>query len=327
MAAGANPIALGEGISKAADAVSEALLAAATPVSGKTAIAQVATVSSRDEQIGELVGEAMSKVGHDGVVTVEESSTLSTELEFTEGVGFDKGFISAYFVTDFDSQQAVLEDALILLHREKISSLPDLLPLLEKVAETGKPLLVIAEDVEGEALATLVVNAIRKTLKAVAVKAPYFGDRRKAFLQDLAVVTGGQVVDPDVGLLLREVGLDVLGTARRVVVTKDDTVIVDGAAAPKLLPSVPSNCAPRSRPPIPIGTARNSRSDWPSWPAGWLSSRWARPPKPRSRSARKASKTRSRLPRPRSRRALCRAAGLAVAGPRGAHGPAGVAER
>lgn len=231
VAAGANPIALGAGISKAADAVSEALLAAATPVSGKTAIAQVATVSSRDEQIGELVGEAMSKVGHDGVVTVEESSTLSTELEFTEGVGFDKGFISAYFVTDFDSQQAVLEDALILLHREKISSLPDLLPLLEKVAETGKPLLVIAEDVEGEALATLVVNAIRKTLKAVAVKAPYFGDRRKAFLQDLAVVTGGQVVDPDVGLLLREVGLDVLGTARRVVVTKDDTVIVDGGGS------------------------------------------------------------------------------------------------
>ncbi|KAA8965289.1 chaperonin GroEL [Mycobacterium sp.] len=228
VAAGANPIALGAGIGKAADAVSDALLAAATPVTEKTAIAQVATVSSRDEQIGELVGEAMTKVGHDGVVSVEESSTLSTELEFTEGVGFDKGFLSAYFVTDFDSQQAVLEDPLILLHRDKISSLPDLLPLLEKVAETGKPFLVIAEDVEGEALATLVVNAIRKTLKAVAVKAPYFGDRRKAFLEDLAVVTGGQVVNPDVGLLLREVGTEVLGSARRVVVTKDDTVIVDG---------------------------------------------------------------------------------------------------
>src|SRR5579884_1825145 len=231
VAAGANPIALGSGISKAADAVSEALLAGATPVSDKNAIAQVATVSSRDEQIGELVGEAMTKVGHDGVVSVEESSTLSTELEFTEGVGFDKGFISAYFVTDFDAQEAVLEDALILLHREKISSLPDLLPLLEKVAEAGKPLLVIAEDVEGEALSTLVVNAIRKTLKAVAVKAPYFGDRRKAFLQDLAVVTGGQVIDPDVGLLLREAGLDVLGSARRVVVSKDDTVIVDGGGS------------------------------------------------------------------------------------------------
>jgi chaperonin GroEL len=228
VAAGANPIALGSGISKAADAVSEALLAAATPVTDKTSIAQVATVSSRDEQVGELVGEAMTKVGKDGVVTVEESSTLDTELEITDGVGFDKGFISAYFITDFDSQEAVLEDVLVLLHREKISSLPDVLPLLEKVAEAGKPLLIIAEDVEGEALSTLVVNAIRKTLKAVAVKAPFFGDRRKAFLDDLAVVTGGQVVNPDVGLVLREVGIDVLGTARRVVVSKDSTVLVDG---------------------------------------------------------------------------------------------------
>jgi chaperonin GroEL len=228
VAAGANPIELGLGIGKAADAVSEALLAAATPVSGQKGIAQVATVSSRDEEVGELVGEAISKVGDDGVVSVEESSTLNTELDFTEGVGFDKGFLSAYFVTDFDAQQAVLEDALILLHRDKISSLPDLLPLLEKVAEAGKPLLVIAEDVEGEPLSTLVVNAIRKTLKAVAVKAPFFGDRRKAFLEDLAIVTGGQVVNPDVGLSLREVGLDVLGSARRVVVSKDDTVIVEG---------------------------------------------------------------------------------------------------
>ncbi|MCV7075280.1 chaperonin GroEL [Mycobacterium szulgai] len=233
VAAGVNPIALGAGIAKAADAVSEALLAAATPVSGKEAIAQVATVSSRDEQIGELVGEAMSKVGHDGVVSVEESSTLSTELEFTEGVGFDKGFLSAYFVTDFDSQEAVLEDPLILLHQDKIGSLPDLLPLLEKVAEAGRPLLIIAEDVEGEALATLVVNSIRKTLKAVAVKSPYFGDRRKAFLQDLAAVTGAEVVNPDAGLVLREVGLEVMGSARRVVVTKDDTIIVDGGGAPE----------------------------------------------------------------------------------------------
>ncbi|EHB58365.1 60 kDa chaperonin [Mycolicibacterium rhodesiae JS60] len=231
VAAGANPIALGAGIGRAADAVSEALLAAATPVAGKTGIAQIATVSSRDEEVGELVGEAMTKVGTDGVVSVEESSTLNTELEITDGVGFDKGFISAYFVTDFDSQEAVLEDALVLLHRDKISSLPDLLPLLEKVAQAGKPLLIVAEDVEGEALSTLVVNAIRKTLKAVAVKAPFFGDRRKAFLDDLAVVTGGQVVNPDVGLLLRDVGLEVLGTARRVVVSKDDTVIVDGGGS------------------------------------------------------------------------------------------------
>ncbi|KAA0118254.1 chaperonin GroEL [Mycolicibacterium sp. P9-22] len=235
VAAGANPIALGAGISKAADAVSEALLAAATPVSDKTSIAQVATVSSRDEVVGDLVGEAMTKVGADGVVTVEESSTLETTLEVTEGVGFDKGFTSAYFITDFDSQEAVLEDALVLLHRDKISSLPDLLPLLEKVAESGKPLLIIAEDVEGEALSTLVVNAIRKTLKAVAVKAPFFGDRRKAFLDDLAVVTAAQVVNPDVGLVLREAGLDVLGSARRVVVTKDSTVIVDGAGTPEAI--------------------------------------------------------------------------------------------
>ncbi|MEU2041283.1 chaperonin GroEL [Nocardia niwae] len=228
VAAGANPIAVGSGIAKAADAVSEALLALATPVSGEQAIAQVATVSSRDEEIGEMVGKALTTVGKDGVVTVEESSTLQTELVVTEGVQFDKGYLSPYFVTDPDSQQAVLEDVFVLLHREKISSLPDFLPLLEKIAESGKPVLIIAEDVEGEALSTLVVNAIRKTIKAVAVKAPFFGDRRKAFLDDLAVVTGGTVVNPDLGITLREAGLDALGKARRVVVTKDDTTIIDG---------------------------------------------------------------------------------------------------
>src|SRR5246127_4541976 len=231
VAAGANPIALGEGIGKAADAVSDALLSWATPVTEKTAIAQVGTVSSRDEQIGEMVAEAMTKVGHEGVVTVEESSGMNTELEITDGVQFDKGFLSAYFITDFDAMEAVLEDAYVLLHREKISSLPDFLPLLESGAQAGKPLLIVAEDVEGEALSTLVVNAIRKTLKAVAVKAPFFGDRRKAFLDDLAVVTGGQVVNPDVGLVLREVGLEVLGTARRIVVTKDTTTIVEGGGS------------------------------------------------------------------------------------------------
>ncbi|WP_039795731.1 chaperonin GroEL [Nocardia araoensis] len=231
VAAGANPIAVGSGIAKAADAVSEALLALATPVSGEQAIAQVATVSSRDEEIGEMVGKALTTVGKDGVVTVEESSTLQTELVVTEGVQFDKGYLSPYFVTDPDSQQAILEDAFVLLHREKISSLPDFLPLLEKIAESGKPVLIIAEDVEGEALSTLVVNAIRKTIKAVAVKAPFFGDRRKAFLDDLAVVTGGTVVNPDLGITLREAGLDVLGKVRRVVVTKDDTTIIDGAGS------------------------------------------------------------------------------------------------
>lgn len=229
VAAGANPIVVGSGIAKAADAVSEALLALATPVSGEQAIAQVATVSSRDEEIGEMVGKALTTVGKDGVVTVEESSTVQTELVVTEGVQFDKGYLSPYFVTDADRQQAVLEDAYILLNREKISSLPDLLPLLEKIAESGKPVLIIAEDVEGEALSTLVVNSIRKTLKAVAVKAPFFGDRRKAFLDDLAVVTAGTVVNPDLGIALREAGIEVLGKARRVVVTKDDTTIIDGA--------------------------------------------------------------------------------------------------
>jgi chaperonin GroEL len=253
VAAGVNPIALGVGIGRAGDAVSEALLAEATPVSGKEGIAQVATVSSRDQHVGELVGEAMTKVGADGVVSVEESSTMSTELEFTEGVGFDKGFLSAYFVTDFDSQEAVLDDPLILLHQEKISSLPDLLPMLEKVAESGKPLLVIAEDIEGEALATLVVNSIRKTLKAVAVKAPFFGDRRKAFLEDLAVVTGGQVINPDAGLLLREVGTDVLGSARRVVVSKDDTIIVEGGGSKEAV----ANRVKQLRAEI-----ENSDSDW-----------------------------------------------------------------
>ena len=310
VAAGANPIELGLGISKAADVVSEALLASATPVSGKKGIAQVATVSSRDEQIGKLVGEAMTKVGHDGVVSVEESSTLSTELEFTEGVGFDKGFLSAYFVTDFDAQQAVLDDALILLHRDKISSLPDFLPLLEKVAEAGKPLLVIAEDVEGEPLSTLVVNAIRKTLKAVAVKAPFFGDRRKAFLDDLAVVTGGQVVNPDVGLTLREVGLEVLGSARRVVVSKDDTVIVEGGGSAEAIADRAKQLRSEIESTDSDWDREKLRSGWPSCPGGLPSSRSAPPPRPRSRSARKASRTRLPLPRPPWRKASSRVAGL-----------------
>ena len=229
IAAGANPMAMGKGIDAAAAKIAEVLIAAATPVVGAEAIAQVATVSSRDEIVGTMVGEAMTAVGADGVVTVEESSTLDTEMVVTEGVQFDKGYISPYFVTDTESMQAVLEDAYILLHRDKISSLTDLLPLLEKIAETGKPVLIVAEDIEGEALSTLVVNAIRKTVKACAVKAPFFGDRRKAFLDDLAVVTGAQVITAEVGLSLKEAGIDTLGKARRAVVTKDDTTLVDGA--------------------------------------------------------------------------------------------------
>ncbi|MGH3912745.1 MAG: chaperonin GroEL [Pseudonocardiaceae bacterium] len=228
VAAGANPTALGRGIAAAADAVAEVLKSKATPVQGQESIAQVATVSSRDSKIGALVGEAMTEVGEDGVITVEESSTLATELEITEGLAFDKGYVSPYFVTDSERMEAVLENASVLLHRDKISSIMDLLPLLEKVGQAGRPLLIVAEDIEGEALSTLVVNAVRKTLSVVAVKAPFFGDRRKAFLDDLAVVTGARVVNPEVGLVLSEVGLEVLGQARRIVVTKDTTTIVDG---------------------------------------------------------------------------------------------------
>ncbi|MGW8591364.1 chaperonin GroEL [Dietzia sp. NPDC055340] len=227
--AGSNPMAMGKGIEKAAAAAVEYLRSAATPVSGSEAVAQVATVSSRDPEIGRMVAEAMDAVGVNGVVSVEESQGLHTEVSVTEGIAFDKGYLSPYFVTDPDEQKAIYEDVLILLHREKISSLPDLLPLLEKVAETGKPLLIVAEDVDGEALSTLVVNSIRKTIKVVAIKAPYFGDRRKAFQEDLAIVTGGQVISPDLGMKLAESGLEVLGGARRVTVSKDETIIVDGA--------------------------------------------------------------------------------------------------
>jgi len=231
VAAGANPTALGVGISAAADKVAEILTARATPVNGKVNIAQIGTVASREQEIGDLISEAMEAVGEDGVITVEEGSTLATELEITEGLQFDKGYLSPYFVTDSESMEAVLEDVYILLNREKISSIVDLLPLLETVLGEGKQLLIIAEDVEGEALSTLVVNSIRKTIKVCAVKAPYFGDRRKAFLDDLAVSTAGQVVNPEIGLKLSEVGLEVLGRARRVVVTKENTTLVDGAGA------------------------------------------------------------------------------------------------
>src|SRR3954470_11629549 len=228
VAAGANPMALGVGISKAADRVSEFLKEKATPVEGK-AIAQVGTIASREEEIGDLIGQALDAVGKDGVITVEEGSTLATELEITEGLQFDKGYLSPYFVTDAESMEAVLEDAYVLLHREKISAITDLLPLLEKVLADGRPLLIIAEDVDGEALSTLVVNSIRKTLRVVAVKSPFFGDRRKAFMDDLAIATGGQVINPEVGLKLAETGLDRLGRVRRVVVTKDATTFIDGA--------------------------------------------------------------------------------------------------
>jgi chaperonin GroEL len=231
VAAGANPAGLKKGIDAAVEAVNAALDKAATPVEGETSIAHVATISAQDATIGELIAEAFTKVGKDGVITVEESQTMATELEFTEGMQFDKGYISPYFVTDLEAGETVLEDPYLLITTQKISAIADLLPLLEKVIETGKPLVVIAEDVDGEALSTLVVNAIRKTFTAVAVKAPFFGDRRKAFLQDLAIVTGAQVVAPEIGLKLDQVGIDVLGTAGRVRVTKDLTTVTHGSAS------------------------------------------------------------------------------------------------
>jgi len=231
VAAGANPTALGIGIAKAAEAVSEALAKKAIPVEGKTHIAQVGTIASREREIGELISEALEAVGNDGVITVEEGSTLSTELELTEGLQFDKGYLSPYFVTDPESMEAVLEDPYVLLHREKISAIADLLPILEKVLGEGRQLLIVAEDVEGEALSTLVVNSIRKTLRVAAVKSPFFGDRRKAFMDDLAIATGGQVINPEVGLKLSEAGLDHLGRVRRAVITKDTTTLVEGAGS------------------------------------------------------------------------------------------------
>ncbi|NPC97510.1 chaperonin GroEL [Nocardioides sp. zg-DK7169] len=229
VAAGANPMGVKRGMDAAAEAVSNALLEAARDVDSKEDMASVATISSRDAHIGSLLAEAFDKVGKDGVITVEESNTMGTELEFTEGMQFDKGYISAYFVTDQERMEAVLDDPYILLHQGKISAITDLLPLLEKVIQAGKPLFIIAEDVDGEALSTLVVNKIRGIFNAVAVKAPAFGDRRKAMLEDIAVLTGGQVVAPEIGLKLDQVGLEVLGQARRVVTTKDDTTIVEGA--------------------------------------------------------------------------------------------------
>ncbi len=228
VAAGANPMALKRGMDAAAAAVSEALGKAAREVDDVKDMAAVATVSSRDSHIGDLLAQAFDKVGKDGVITVEESNTMGTDLEFTEGMQFDKGYLSPYFVTDQESMEAVLDDPYILLHQGKISSISDLLPLLEKVIAAGKPLFILAEDIEGEALSTLVVNKIRGTFNAVAVKSPAFGDRRKAMMQDIATLTGGQVVAPEVGLKLDQVGLDVLGTARRVVVSKDNTTIVEG---------------------------------------------------------------------------------------------------
>jgi chaperonin GroEL len=229
VAAGASPMGLKHGIDTAAAAVSESLLKSAREVEERSEIANVATISAQDAKVGAIIADAFDKVGKDGVITVEESATMGLELEFTEGMQFDKGYISAYFITDQERMEAVLEDAYILLHNGKISAMADLLPLLEKIAQNRKPLLIVAEDVDGEALSTLVVNKIRGLLNVVAVKAPGFGDRRKAMLEDMAILAGGRVVSEEIGLKLELADLDVLGKARRVVVSKDTTTIIDGA--------------------------------------------------------------------------------------------------
>lgn len=303
VAAGANPLGLKRGIEKAVETVSENLLKSAKEVETKEQIAATAGISAGDTTIGDLIAEAMDKVGNEGVITVEESNTFGLQLELTEGMRFDKGYISGYFVTDAERQEAVLEDPYILLVSSKISTVKDLLPLLEKVIQSGKPLLIIAEDVEGEALSTLVVNKIRGTFKSVAVKAPGFGDRRKAMLQDMAILTGGQVVSEEVGLSLETADIALLGQARKIVVTKDETTIVEGAGDSDAIAAGWPRSVPRSRTAIPTTTARSCRSAWPSWPAVLRSSRPGLPPRWSSRSASIASRTRSATPRPPSRRA------------------------
>ncbi|HSJ22892.1 MAG TPA: chaperonin GroEL [Nocardioidaceae bacterium] len=229
VAAGANPMALKRGIEKAVESISEQLLGMAKDIETKEQIASTASISAADTQVGEIIAEAMDKVGKEGVITVEESNTFGLDLEMTEGMRFDKGYISAYFVTDAERMETVLEDPYILIANQKVSNVKDMLPLLEKVMQSGKPLLILAEDVDGEALSTLVVNKIRGTFKSVAVKAPGFGDRRKAMLQDIAILTGGQVISEEVGLKLETTGIELLGQARKVVVTKDETTIVEGS--------------------------------------------------------------------------------------------------
>lgn len=231
VAAGSNPMGLRRGIEKSVEVVTKSLLSSAKEVETKDEIAATAGISAGDPEIGSLIAEAMDKVGKEGVITVEEANTFGLDLELTEGMRFDKGYISGYFATDLERQEAVLEDPYILINQGKISAIKDLLPLLEKVMQSGKPLLIIAEDVEGEALSTLVVNKIRGTFKSVAVKAPGFGDRRKAMMQDIAILTGGQVISEEVGLSLETADITMLGRARKVVVTKEETTIVDGAGS------------------------------------------------------------------------------------------------
>jgi chaperonin GroEL len=281
VAAGANPMALKRGIEKAVTAVVEEVGRLSKPVSGD-AIAQVGTVSANgDKTIGTIIAEAMDKVGKDGVITVEESKTMDTALEVVEGMQFDRGYLSPYFVTDPDRMEAALDEPLILINEKKISNMRDLLPILEQVAKMGKPLLIIAEDVEGEALATLVVNKLRGTLNVAAVKAPGFGDRRKAMLEDIATLTGGKVISEDLGIKLESITLEDLGKAKKITIDKENTTIVEGAVRARPSTAASKRSATRSKKRPPTTTVKSSRSVSPSSSAVLPSSRSVPPPRPR----------------------------------------------
>ncbi|GFO80499.1 MAG: hypothetical protein A49_01260 [Methyloceanibacter sp.] len=268
VAAGSNPMDLKRGIDIAVTKVIEALQAKSKKVTSNDEIAQVGTISANgDPEIGRFIAEAMQKVGNDGVITVEEAKSLETELEVVEGMQFDRGYLSPYFITDADKMRVELENPYILINESKLSNLQSILPLLEAVVQSGRPLLIVAEDVEGEALATLVVNKLRGGLKVAAVKAPGFGDRRKAMLQDIAVLTGGQVISEDLGIKLENVTLDMLGQAKKVVITKDDTTVVDASARRRTSRPASPRSVSRSRTPRPTTTARSCKSAWRSSPA------------------------------------------------------------
>ena len=279
--AGANPMAIKRGIEKAVEAIVASLKAQSKPVTGPM-IAQVGTISANhDETIGRIIAEAMDKVGKDGVITIEEAKTLDTSLELVEGMQFDRGYLSAYFVTDPERMEVILENPFILIHEKKISAMKDLLPVLEQVARLSRPLLIIAEDIEGEALATLVVNKLRGTLQAAAVKAPGFGDRRKAMLEDIATLTGGKAITEDLGLKLENIKMEDLGQAKKITVDKDNTTIVQGQARRPRSRVASSSFERRSKTPPPIMIARSCRSDSPNSWAAWPSSRSGRRPRPR----------------------------------------------
>ena len=306
--AGSNPIALRRGIEKASEAIVKELIAAAKDVETKDQIAATATISAADPEVGEKIAEALDKVGQDGVVTVEDNNRFGLDLDFTEGMRFDKGYIAPYFVTNAEDQTAVLEEPYILLTSGKVSSQQDVVHIAELVMKTGKPLLIIAEDVDGEALPTLILNNIRGTFKSCAVKAPGFGDRRKAMLQDMAILTGAQVVSDELGLKLDSVDMSVLGTAKKVIVSKDETTIVAGGGSKEDVAARVARFVPKSPTPIPITIARSCRSVWPSWLAALPSSRLALLPKSRPRNASTASKMPCATPRRPSKKACCRAA-------------------